>query len=111
MTYRYVITENEKDFKAINKLFRYRSRTEYEDQITESSIEKMKQTPLTKMVIISKDSKEKIKLLKNKFKELKNWKANPDKEFADKILLEDKSQLIILNQKKSGLEALIKMLK
>lgn len=111
MTYRYVITENEKDFKTINKLFRYRSRTEYEDQITESSIEKMKQTPLTKMVIIAKDSKEKIKLLKNKFKELKNWKANPDKEFADKILLEDKSQLIILNQKKSDLEALIKMIK
>ncbi|UPZ16256.1 hypothetical protein [Flavobacterium humidisoli] len=111
MTYRYVITENEKDFKTINKLFRYRSRTEYEDQITESSIEKMKQIPLTKMVIISKDSKEKIRLLKNKFKELKNWKANPDKEFADKILLEDKSQLIILNQKKSDLEALIKMIK
>jgi hypothetical protein len=111
MTYRYVITENEKDFKTINKLFRYRSRTDYEDQIMESSIEKMKQTPLTKMVIISKDSKEKIKLLKNKFKELKNWKANPDKEFADKILLEDKSQLIILNQKKSDLEALIKMIK
>lgn len=111
MTYRYVITENEKDFKTINKLFRYRSRTEYEDQITESSIEKMKQTPLTKMVIIAKDSKEKIKLLKNKFKELKNWKANPDKEFADKILLEDKSQLIILNQKKSDLEALIKIIK
>lgn len=111
MTYRYVITENEKDFKTINKLFRYRSRTEYEDQITESSIEKMKQTPLTKMVIISKDSQEKIKLLKNKFKELKNWKANPDKEFADKILLEDKSQLIILNRKKSDLEALIKIIK
>ncbi|MFC4478368.1 hypothetical protein [Flavobacterium chungangensis] len=108
MTYRYVITENEKDFKVINKMFRYRSRTEYEDQITESSIEKMKHTPLTKMVIISKDSKEKIKLLKNKFKELENWKANPDKEFVEKILLDDKSQLIIVNQKKTELETLIK---
>ncbi|WP_427875311.1 hypothetical protein [Flavobacterium sp. MMS24-S5] len=108
MTYRYVITENEKDFKVINKMFRYRSRTEYEDQITESSFEKMKHTPLTKMVIISKDSKEKIKLLKNKFKELKDWKANPDKEFAEMILLEDKSQLIIVNQKKTELETLIK---
>ncbi|MNL23985.1 hypothetical protein D3C87_1454030 [compost metagenome] len=92
-------------------MFRYRSRTEYEDQITESSIEKMKQTPLTKMVIISKDSKEKIKLLKNKFKELKNWKANPDNEFADKIFLDDKSQLIIVNQKKSDLETLINSIK
>ncbi|MEN2489676.1 hypothetical protein AAYQ05_17870 [Flavobacterium sp. B11] len=108
MTYRYVITENEKDFKTINKIFRYRSRTEYEDQISESSIEKMKQTPLTKMVIISKDSKEKIKLLKSKFTELKNWKANPDKEFVEKILLDNKSQLIIVNQKKTELETLIK---
>ncbi|MDQ6529470.1 hypothetical protein [Flavobacterium sp. LHD-85] len=110
MTYRYVITENEKDFNVINKMFRYRSRTEYEDQITESSIEKMKQTPLTKMVIISKDNKEKIKLLKGKFKELKNWKGNPDKEFADKIFLDDKSQLIIINQKKTDLEVLIKLI-
>ncbi|WP_278020341.1 hypothetical protein [Flavobacterium ginsengisoli] len=108
MTYRYVITENEKDFNVINKMFRYRSRTEYEDQITDSSIEKMKQTPLTKMVIISKDNKEKIKLLKGKFKELKNWKGNPDKEFGEKILLDDKSQLIIVNQKTSNLETLIK---
>ena len=111
MTYRYVITENEKDFSTINKMFRYRSRTEYEDQITENSIEKMKQTPLTKMVIISKDSKEKIKMLKNKFNELKNWKANPDKEFADKIFLADKSQLIIVNQKKSDLQVLINSIK
>lgn len=111
MTYRYVIIENEKDFNVINKMFRYRSRTEYEDQITESSIEKMKQTPLTKMVVISKDSKEKIKLLKNKFKELKNWKANPENEFADKIFLDDKSQLIIINQKKSDLETLINSIK
>ncbi|MFB9077507.1 hypothetical protein ACFFLS_18585 [Flavobacterium procerum] len=111
MTYRYVITENKKDFKVIDKIFRYRSRTEYEDQITESSIEKMLQTPLTKMVIISKDSKVKLKLLKNKLKELKNWKANPDKEFVEKILLEDKSQLIIINQKNTDLETLIKFVK
>lgn len=111
MTYRYVITENQKDFNIISKLLRYRSRTEYADEITESSIEKMQNTPLTKMVIISKDNKEKIKLIKNRFGELKNWKVNPDKEFAEKILLEDKSQLIIINQKKSDLETLIKLLK
>ncbi|MBZ4036420.1 hypothetical protein K6T82_16740 [Flavobacterium sp. 17A] len=111
MTYRYVITENGKDFNTINKVFRYRSRTEYEDQITESSIEKIQNTPLTKVVIISKESKEKIKLLKERFKELKNWKTNPDKEFAEKIFLDDKSQLIIINQKESDLETLIKLVK
>ncbi|WP_409416762.1 hypothetical protein [Flavobacterium sp. PS2] len=111
MSYRFVLTENEKDIKTINQLFRYRSRTESEDQITESSIEKMQKTSLTKVVIISKNSSEKIKLLKTKFKELKNWQANADNEFAYKILLDDKSQLIILNQKKSTIETLIKSVK
>ncbi|MBF4465810.1 hypothetical protein [Flavobacterium sp. LC2016-12] len=111
MTYRYVISENEKDFTAINQMFRYRSRTEYEDQITESSIEKMQKTPLTKVIIISKNNPEKLKLVKSKFAELKNWHFKADKEFTEKIFLEDKSQLIIVNQKNSTLEALFKLIK
>jgi hypothetical protein len=111
MTYRYVISENEKDFTTINQMFRYRSRTEYEDQITESSIEKMQKTPLTKVIIISKNNAEKLKLVKSKFAALKNWRFNADKEFAEKIFLEDKSQLIIVNQKNSTLEALLKLIK
>ncbi|KFF04629.1 hypothetical protein [Flavobacterium reichenbachii] len=111
MTYRYVISENENDLKVINKMFRYRSKTEYENKITENSIEKMQQTPLTKVIVISKNSNEILKLLKHKFSELKNWKPNGDKEFADKILLNDKSQLILLNQKKSTIESLINSIK
>ena len=110
MSYRYVISEDQKDFTSINQMFRYRSRTEYEDQITESSIEKMQKTPLTKVIIISKNNAEKLKLVKSKFTELKNWHFNGDKEFAEKIFLEDKSQLIIVNQKKSTLEALFKLI-
>lgn len=108
MTYRYVLTENKKDFSAISQMFRYRSRSEYEDLITENSIERMQKTTLTKIIIISKSSKEKLKLVKSKFPELKNWKYDTDKEFAYKILLNDKSQLIILNQKKSTIQDLFK---
>lgn len=111
MSYRYVISESEKDFTTINQIFRYRSRTEYEDQITESSIEKMQKTPLTKVIIISKNNGEKLKLVKSKFAVLKNWRFNADKEFAEKIFLEDKSQLIILNQKESTLDTLFKSIK
>lgn len=111
MTYRYVLSENEQDFNVIDKMFRYRSRTQYEDQITEISIEKMQQTPLTKVVIISKNNAQKLKLLKSKFKELKKWQFKADKDFADKILLEDKSQLIVINQKETTLEFLIKSIK
>jgi hypothetical protein len=110
MTYRYVISENEKDFNTINKMFRYRSRSEYETQLTESSIEKMQKTSLTKVIIVSKNNNDNLKLIKRKFKELKSWKFNSETEFNYKILLEDKSQLIIINQKKSTTEMLIKKL-
>ncbi|KQB42355.1 hypothetical protein [Flavobacterium aquidurense] len=111
MTYRYVLSENKNDENTIRKLFRYRSRSEFEDQITESSIENMQKTTLTKIIIVSKNNTEKLKLIKNKFPELKNWKINADKEFAEKILLNDKSQLILLNQKKSTIEDLLKLIK
>ncbi|MBF4486542.1 hypothetical protein [Flavobacterium sp. CSZ] len=111
MSYRYVLTENIEDINAIRKLYRYRSRTEGEYEITENSIEKMKKTSLTKVVIISKNSTEKIKLLKREFPELKNWKVNANKEFTNMILLNDKSQLIVLNQKTSTIETLFKSIK
>jgi hypothetical protein len=108
MTYRYVISENEEDFNTINRLFRYCSASESETKLTESSIEKMKETPLTKVVIISKNNSEKLNLIKRKFSELKNLKFNANKEFAYHTILKDKSQLIILNQKNSTIATLIK---
>ncbi|CAM3136186.1 hypothetical protein [Flavobacterium frigoris] len=110
MPYRYVISENENDFNVIKKQYRYRSRTEYETEITKSTIEKMQKTSLTKLIIVSKNNKEKLNLIKKEFKELNNWKFNSDNEFNYKILLEDKSQLIIINQKKSTTQTLIKKL-
>ena len=41
MAYRYVISENEEDVSAIRRMFRYRSRTEYDSELTEVSIDKM----------------------------------------------------------------------
>lgn len=111
MSYRYVLTENKEDINAIRKMYRYRSRTEEEYQITKSSIEKMKTTSLTKVIVISKNSAENIKLLKNEFPELKNWNPNANKEFANMILLHDKSQLIVLNQKTATIETLFKSMK
>lgn len=106
MSYRYVISENDKDFAVFNRMFRYRSSSEYETLITGNSLEKMQKSPLTKVIIIS-NSADKLKLVKNQFKELKNWKFNADKEFVHQIFLNDKSQLFIINQKKSSLESLL----
>ncbi|MNR57186.1 hypothetical protein D3C85_1779120 [compost metagenome] len=71
----------------------------------------MQKTPLTKVIIISRNNAEKLKLVKSKFAALKNWRFNAEKEFAEKIFLEDKSQLIIVNQKNSTLETLFKLIK
>lgn len=108
MAYRYVISENQDDFNSIRKIYWYRSSEENDTEITENSIEKMQKTPLTKVIIVSKNNKEKLSLIKKKFAQLKNWNFEADKDFSYKILLEDKSQLLILNQKKSTIEALIK---
>lgn len=109
-TYRYVITENEKDFGVIDQKYSYRSSANYETEITKSGIEKMKKSPLTKLIIISQNNKEKLNLVKKEFKELNKWKFKSENEFSYKILLEDKSQLIIINQKKSTTEMLINKL-
>ena len=111
MTYRYVLSENEDDFNAIGNMFWYCSSEENSTEITESSIAKMRNTSLTKVIIVSKNHVEKLNLIKRSFPELKNWKFNADKDFSYKILLADKSQLLILNQKESTIEALFEGLK
>lgn len=111
MTYRYVISENEQDFSTLRKKFRYRSIEENDKEISVSSLIKMKKMPLTKVIIVSKNNQEKLSTIKKEFSELKNWTSTPDKEFVYKILLEDKSQLIIINQKNSALEKLLESLK
>ncbi|WP_294326167.1 hypothetical protein [uncultured Chryseobacterium sp.] len=105
MTYRYILSENRKDFSIIGKMYPMRSSEESETQITLLSIEKMKKTPLTKIIIISNNHKEKLELVKSQFKELEQWKFNPDQEFKYKTLLDDKSQLLIINQQQSALES------
>lgn len=111
MAYRYIISENQDDFNTIRKMFWYCSSEENATELNEISISKMQKTPLTKVIVVSKNNNEKLKLIKNNFIELKNWSFNADKDFSCKILLADKSQLIILNQKKSTIETLIKALK
>jgi hypothetical protein len=71
----------------------------------------MQKTPLTQVIIVSKNNSEKLKLIKSKFEELTNRKYGGDQDFAYKILLADKSQLIIINTKKKDLKALIQLIK
>jgi hypothetical protein len=110
MTYRYIMTENEKDLDIFSKYFPYCSMSEEEYHITEAGIEKMKATPLSKVIIVSKDNKIQLNLIKKKFTELKNWNYKAEKEFVYNVLLNDKTQLYIINQLTASTEVLIKNL-
>ena len=98
LTYRYVITDNEKDFDTIGYNYPYTSYSDFEDHITAPDIKKMSGTPLTKLIIISKERRAKLDMVKNSFTELKNWQYHPDKEFTYHTFLKDKTQLIIINR-------------
>lgn len=111
MTYRYIISENPDDFKAIRKQFWYCSNGTESTDFSENGIETMLHTPVTKFVIVSRNQAEKVKLLQKKFAELKNWKYHANTDFSYKVLLADKTQLIILNQKKLSINQLIEKIK
>jgi hypothetical protein len=105
-TYRYMLSEDEKDFRFINQNYRYRNISFDVSEITESSLEKMKNTPITKVIIVSTNTAYKLKLIKDNFIELKSWKYNPKKEFVHIVELKDKTKLIIINKKQSTIESI-----
>jgi hypothetical protein len=111
MSYRFILSHQQSDFNVFRQLYPYCSIMEAEDQITEGSIEKMKAAPLTKVIIVSKNNKSDLALIKKMFPELKNWNYNATKEFSYAQFLNDKSQLYIINQISSSTETLIKQLK
>lgn len=97
LTYRYILTDNENDFSYFRKHFRYANHSAYGTPIDQNSLDKMKQRPITKIVIVSQNNEEKLNWIKNTFPELKNWTYNAKKEFIDTIDLADKTKLIIVN--------------
>jgi|GEM_PF-917047 len=66
----------------------------------------MKETPIIKVIIISSDNKNRLKLVKATFPELKNWKYKEHKEFAYTVNLQDKTKLIIVNRHTTTLDKL-----
>lgn len=107
MCYRYVISDNMSDYDVIRSKFRYASYSQFEDQVTENSIAKLRNTQLTKVVIVSKENDAKLALVKKIFPELKAWKYKAKQEFFYSIQLEDKTQLIIINTLKSSTQKML----
>jgi hypothetical protein len=110
MVYRDVITESPLDFNVIQQLFTEASNVSSQNAITKSALDDMKDRPLTKLIIVSKNNKEKLDMIKNTFPELKKWKYQADKEFQYHTFLNNRTHLFIVNQHKSPTETLLKKL-
>lgn len=106
-TYRYVLSDNENDFNYFRKNYRYASNSVLGFPIDSGNLAKMKETPITKVIIISKNHKEQLNLIKKTFPELRNWKYEAKKEFIFTSILNDKTKLIIINNTNRNFEKLL----
>lgn len=110
-TYRYVLSNNQQDFDIVSRFFPYCSAMETEDIINDSNIKKMKNTPITKIIIVSKDHYSQLSLIKNAFPELNKWNFNAEQEFSHSLFLKDKTKLYIFNQHQTTTEKWLEKLK
>lgn len=110
MAFRYVLSTNIDDFDEMEQLYPYASNTIYEDVVDKNSIKELKEMPISKVLIISGDNKNKLNSIKNTFPELKNTRFKSKKEFAFTIFLDDKTQLYIFNRQTSSLSDLFQKL-
>jgi len=110
LTDRYVLSDNTKDFSVIDANYPYRSMAQYDSGVVPATIEKMKQAPITKIIIISKDNFHQLLLLKQAFKELKRWKPKANQDFNYAAWLSDKTYLLIMNEVKENTEWHLKTL-
>jgi hypothetical protein len=108
---RHVLSDNAADFDIIDRKFPYRPSAAYLEGISESSIDKMAKTPDTRVIVISKDNKKKMQLIKKGFAELKDWKPDAKTDFTYSVLLKDKAYLIVINSVRKTAKEQIETLK
>lgn len=106
LTYRYILSENRDDFKYFRKKYRYASKSVYHTEINETNLESLKQSPITKVIIVSDNHSKKLELIRDTFPELKNWSYDAENEFIHTSILNDKTKIIVVNSTKGDFEKL-----
>ena len=107
MMQRYIVTQSKETYSEIRKKYRYYNISESSNKLNTLTLEKVKKHPITKIIVIEKDNKDKLELIKSSFNELKNWEYNSSKSFSYTKLLDDKTYIIILNSKNNDVSELL----
>jgi hypothetical protein len=107
LTYRYILADNPDDWRYIRRTYRYFSNARMGSPITVAELEKAKQMPITKVVIVSKNHREMLEMLTLQFDELQGAKLGPEAEFIHVATLKDRTRLILINRHTSTVEQLM----
>lgn len=97
LTYIHVIADDANDFDFFLENYPRTSYMYMEDMIDLLSVSRLKEDPVTKIIIISKNNSNTLKTVKSQLPELANWKYKPKKEFVSVFDCADKTKLIIVN--------------
>jgi hypothetical protein len=103
---RFVIADNREELSFFNKNYRPAGFVSSMTPVNQNSLERMKETPYTKVIVISSDHNNTLNLIKTIFPELKEWKYKVKNEFVYTTDLQDKTKLIIVNKHSSTLDEL-----
>jgi hypothetical protein len=107
LTYRYIVADDYKDWQYFRKKYRYHSYSRYGAPITPAEVEKAKESPVTKVFIVSQEHKKTLDILQQSFPELANSKFNYKKEFIETVNLDNHTRLFIINRYQSTVEQLM----
>ncbi len=108
---RFIICENSSYSDSIRKTFPQRSIREHREEISLYTLEEIKKNPVTKLIVVSKNNREKLEMIKNSFAELKDWTPESNSDFIHSIFLPDKTYLIIINNVSKPFGEMLKEIK
>lgn len=91
-----VMSENASDFELFDSLYRLYGH-ERINGITAVTLEKLKASHATKIIVVNNDHKEKLVMIKQSIPELNNRRFNAGKDFTHVTFLDNKTYLIIFN--------------
>lgn len=106
LTYRVILCEDIDDTRYFRRNYPYTFHKTVRS-VSAKGIEEIQQQPLTKIIIVSDNHKEKLQLIKENFEELKNYKFNVAKEFIKVVDLQNRTKLIVINKHTSTIESLM----
>jgi len=106
LKYRFMVADNEDDLGYLQRRYFQASASETAIPLSEMVLERMQRTPITKLIVLTDESKNKLGLVRKYFPEVPALDLSG--EFVKTYFLEDKTWLILINRKTGSVEELMK---